>query len=142
MEVERIALLRSSTSALITITVLLTITFLLTFTFSQNLCSFVIWIILFLIYCFFLLPIIILRKKRNEIELSGPSSTKLYRLLKWARKIQIIQGEEEIVVKDHYTISDTTIKWYDHLPPRVYDVVDGIKAGDIVLIDGARLVII
>lgn len=142
MEIERIALLRSSTSALITIVTLLTIAFTLVFICSQGACLFVIWMILLIICCFFLLPVIILRKKRNEIELSGSSNMKLYRLLRGAKKIQIIQGEEEIVVKDHYTISNTTIKWYDHLPPRVYDIVDGIKAGDIVLIDGARLVII
>lgn len=140
--IERVALLRSSTSALITITVILTITFSLTFTFSQGICPFVIWMILFLLCCFFLLPVIILRSKRNEIELSGPSETKLYRLLKWAKKIQIIQGDTEIVVKDHYTISNTTIKWYDHLPPRVYDIVDGIKAGDTVIVDGVKLIII
>lgn len=140
--VKRIALLRSSTSALITITVILTIIFSLTFTFSQSLCPFVIWMILFHICCFFVLPIIILRKKRNEIELSGTSLIMLYRLLRGARRIQIIQGEEEIVVKDHYTISHTAIKRYDHLPPRVYDVVDGIKAGDTVLVDGTQLIII
>lgn len=139
---ERIALLRSSTSALITITVILTITFSLTFTFSQGLCPFVIWMILFLICCFFLLPVIILRKKRNEIELSGSSNMKLYRLLRGAKKVQIIQGEEEIVATNYYTISDTTIKWYDSYSSKIYHVVDGIKAGDIVLVDGARLVII
>lgn len=91
---------------------------------------------------FFLLPVIILRKKRNEIELSGPSLVKLSSLLRWANKIQIIQGDQEIVVTDHYTISNTAIKWYHHLPPRVYDVVDGIKAGDTVLVDGTQLIII
>lgn len=140
--VEKIALLRSSTSALITITVILTITFSLTFTFSQSFCPFVIWMILFHICCFFVLPIIILRKKRNEIELSGTSLVKLYRLLRGAKKVQIIRDEEEIVVTNYYTISDTTIKWYDHLPPRVYDIVDGIKAGDTVLVDGVQLIII
>lgn len=140
--VERIALLRSSTSALITITVILTITFSLTFTFSQSLCPFVIWMILFHICCFFVLPIIILRKKRNEIELSGTSLVKLYRLLRNSRKIQIIQGEKEIVVTDHYTISNTAIKWYDHFQLHVYDIVDGIKAGDTVIVDGAQLIII
>ena len=140
--VERIALLRSSTSALITITVLLTIAFSLVFICSQGACFFVIWMILFIICCFFVLPVIILRRKRNELELSGPSLSKLYRLLRGAKEIKIIQDEKEIVVKDHYTISNTMIKWYDHLPPRVYDVVDGIKAGDIVLVDGARLIII
>lgn len=140
--VERVALFRSSTSALITITVILTITFVITFMCSQSICSFSIWMILLIICCFVLLPIIILRKKRNEIKLSGPSLCGLYRLLKWAKTIQIIQGKEKIIVKDHFTISDTTIKWYDHLPPRVYDVVDGIKAGDTVLVDGAKLIII
>ena len=140
--VERIALLRSSTSALITITILLTITFLLTFTFSKGICSFVIWMILFIICYIFLLPVIILRKKRNEIELSNFSLTKLYKLLKWAKKIQIIQGDTEIVVKDRYTISNTMIKWYESYSSKIYDVVDGIKAGDTVLIDGAKLIII
>jgi hypothetical protein len=86
--------------------------------------------------------VIILRKKRNEIELSGSSNMKLYRLLRGAKKVQIIQGEEEIVATNYYTISDTTIKWYDSYRPQLYHVVDGIKAGDIVLVDGARLVII
>jgi hypothetical protein len=67
---------------------------------------------------------------------------KLSRLLRGAKKVQIIQGEEEIVATNYYTISDTTIKWYDSYRPQLYHVVDGIKAGDIVLVDGARLVII
>jgi hypothetical protein len=142
MEVKRIALLRSSTSALITIVTLLTIAFALIFICSQGACLFVIWMILLIICCFFLLPVIILRKKRNEIELTGLSLIKLHGLLRNAQKIQIIQGEEEIVVKDHYTISHTAIRWYESYPPKIYDVVDGIKAGDIVLIDGARLIII
>lgn len=139
---ERIALWRSSTSALITITVLLTITFSLIFICSKGACLFVIWMILFITCCIFLLPIIILRKKKNEIELSGPSLVKLYRLLRGSKKIQIIQGEKEIVVTYYYTISDTTIKYYDSYRPQLYNVVDGIKAGDTVLIDGTRPIII
>lgn len=140
--VERIALFRSSTSALITITVLLTITFSLIFICSRGACLFVIWMILFITCCIFLLPVIIFRKNRNKIELSGSSVIKLNRLLRGARKIQIIQGEEEIVVKDYYTISNTMIKWYESYSSNIYDVIDGIKAGDTVLIDGAKLIII
>lgn len=140
--VERIALFRNSTLALITIIVLLTIAFSLIFICSRGVCLFVIWMILFITCCIFLLPVIILRKNRNKIELSGSSDIKLYRLLYQAKKIQIIQDEEEIVVKDHYTISHTMIKWYESYSARIYDVVDGIKAGDTVLIDGAKLIII
>ena len=140
--VERVAILRSSTAALITITILLTITFSLIFLCSQEVCSFVIWTILFIICCIFLLPVIILRTVKGKIELSGPSSVKLYRLLRLARQIQIIQGDTEIVVKNHYTISDTTIKWYETYSSKIYNVVEGIKAGDSVLVDGVKLVLI
>ena len=140
--VERVALFRSSTAALITITILLTIVFSLTFIFSQGLCPFVIWMTLFLLCCFSILPIIILGKKRNQTELCTTSSFRLSHLLRWAQKIQIIQGGTEIVVKNHYITSNTTIKWYNDITTSIYNVVDGIKAGDTVLVDGVKLIII
>lgn len=140
--VERTALFLSSTTVLIIITILLTIVFSFVFTFSQGSCPFVIWMVLFLLCCFFILPLVILRKKRDEIELSSASSFKLSRLLRWATRIQIIQGDTEIVVRNHYTTSHTTIKWYEDYSSRRYNVVDGIKAGDTVLVDGAKLIII
>lgn len=140
--VERVALFRSSTTALITITIILTIVFSFVFTFSQGSCSFVIWMVLFLLCCFFVLPILILRKKRDEIELSDVSLFKLSHLLEWANRIQIIQGDTEITINNFSTISDTTIKWYEDYSSRRYNVVNGIKAGDTVLVDGAKLIII
>lgn len=139
--VERIPLLRSSTSTIITIVTLLTISFALIFICS-SLCPLVIWIVLFITCCIFLLPVLILRTERGKIELSGPSSTKLYRLLRRAKKIQIIQGDTEIVVRDYYIVSDTTIKWYESYTSKMYNVVNGIKEGDIILLDGAKLIII
>lgn len=140
--VERIALLRSSTTALIIISVILTIAFAIIFMCSQSICSFVIWIVLFIMCCIFLLPIIILRTAEGKIELSDPSNVKLYRLLNWAKKIQIIQGDTEIVVKNHYTISYTEIKWFDTYSYKIYDIANGLKAGDTVLVDGVKLILI
>ena len=140
--VERIALFQDSTVVLITITIILTIVFSFVFTFSQGSCPFVIWMILLLLYCFFILPLVILRKKRDEIELSSASSFKLSHLLEWAARIQIIQDGTEITINNFSTVSDTTIKWYEGYLSRRYNVVEGIKAGDTVLIDGAKLIII
>lgn len=140
--VERVALFRSSTTALIIITILLTIVFSFVFTFSQGSCPFVIWMALFLLCCFFILPLVILRKKRYEIELYSVSLFKLSHLLEWATKIQIIQGDTEITINNFSTVSDITIKWYEDYSSRRYNVVDGIKAGDTVLVDGAKLIII
>ena len=140
--VERVALFRSSTTALITITIILTIVFSFVFTFSQGSCPFVIWMVLLLLCCFFILPLVILRKKRDEIELYSVSSCKLSHLLEWAARIQIIQDGTEITINNFSTVSDTTIKWYEGYLSKRYNVINGIKAGDTVLIDGAKLIII
>lgn len=143
--VERIALLKCSTGALITIVSIFIPIFILLFALSEC-CSFALWTWFIIPSAVLLIPIAILGTIRDGESLTSASDMKLWRLLNKQAPIQITTNDESFTIEKYAVTSDTLIKWYPkgywNSEVRYYSIVEGIYKGHTILIGGVKPIII
>lgn len=143
--VERIALVKWSTGALITVVSIIVSLIILLVTFS-TFCSFTLWAWILIISAIFLIPLAILGTARDGEPLTSASDMKLWRLLNKGEPIRIITNDAEFIIKNYYKTGDNLIKWY----PKEYwnsevkysNLVEEIQQGHTVLVGGVKLIIV
>ena len=143
--VERIALIKWSTGALITVVSIIVPLLILVFTFGEF-CPFALWAWFLIISVIFLIPLAITGTVRNGEPLTNASDMKLWRLLNKREPVQIITGDEEFTIKNYYITCDNLVKWYPkgywNGEVRYSNLVEEIQKGNTVLIGGAKLIIV
>lgn len=142
--VERIALVKWTTGAIITVvSIIVPLTILLVT--SSTFCSFALWAWVLIISAIFLTPLAITRTARVD-DLTPASDMKLWRLLHKKSPVTRIIDGEETVIENYYVTCDTVIKWYPkgywNGDAEFYNVVEGIQKGHTIIIDGAKLIVV
>lgn len=143
--VERIALLKRTTGAILTVVSIIVPLTVLLVTFS-TFCSFALWAWVLIISAIFLIPLAIFSTERGKEVLTSASDMKLWTLLNKKVPIQIITNDEEYTIKSYDVTLDTLVKWYPkgywNGEVRYYDVVEGIHKGHTVLVGGVKLILV
>ena len=143
--VERIALLKWTTGAIITVISIFVPLSILLITFS-TFCSFALWAWVLIIGTIFITPLAITGTVKTGDPLTSASDMKLWRLLNKQNPIHVITNDEDFTIERYTVTHDNLVKWYPkgywNGEVRYYNIVEGIYQGHTILIGGVKPIII